>query len=271
MRKIFDIHTHIYPEKIAAKASVNLGAFYNFVVEGEGTYADLERVGSREGVRGFLLLGVATNPTQVKGVNDFIAETVSLSRSRGYHTYGFLGIHQDYPDFSAELDRCAHMGLCGVKIHPDIQRVDIDDVRLFELYSMMEGKMPLYLHMGDDRPQYRYSSPAKLVHILEEFPRLTVVAAHLGGYKAWEEAVPLLAGRENVWYDTSSALWAITPAYANGVISKIGTERLMFGTDYPVKNTDEEVRNVLALDLTDDERENVFWNNAARFFGICEE
>lgn len=270
MRKIFDIHTHIYPEKIAAKASVNLGAFYNFVVEGEGTYADLEKVGDAEGVRGFLLLGVATNPTQVTSVNDFIAETVNYSRSRGYHTYGFLGMHQDYPDFAAELDRCSSLGLCGVKIHPDIQRVDIDDRRLFELYSLMEGKMPLYLHMGDDRPEYRYSSPSKLVHILDEFPRLTVVAAHLGGYKAWEEAVPLLAGRENVWYDTSSALWAMTPSYADGVISKIGTERLMFGTDYPVKNTDEEVRNILALDLTDDEREDIFWNNAARFFGINE-
>ena len=80
----------------------------------------------------------------------------------------------------------------------------------------------------------------------------------------------LLSGRENVWYDTSSALWAMTPSYADGVISRIGTERLMFGTDYPVKNTDEEVRNILALDLSDDEREDIFWNNAARFFGINE-
>ena len=84
MKKIFDIHTHIYPEKIAAKASVNLGRFYNFVVEGEGTYSHLESQGKEFGVGGFLILGVATNPTQVQSVNDFIGDTVELSRSHGY-------------------------------------------------------------------------------------------------------------------------------------------------------------------------------------------
>ncbi|MBQ8524988.1 MAG: amidohydrolase [Clostridia bacterium] len=270
MRKIFDIHTHIYPERIAAKASVNLGHFYNFVVEGEGTYAALERTGAESGVFGFLLLGVATNPTQVESVNDFIAETVKLSRERGFSTYGFLGMHQDHPDFSTELDRAVAKGLSGVKIHPDIQGVDIDDKRLYELYSLIEGKLPLYLHMGDDRPEYRFSSPSKLAKVLAEFPRLTVVAAHLGGYRAWDEAVECLAGRENVWYDTSSALWAMTPEYADSIISKLGTERLMFGTDYPVKNTDEEVRRVLALRLTEEEREAVFYKNALRFFGAKE-
>ena len=38
MYKIFDVHTHTYPEKIAAKAVKNLGEFYDFVPEGDGTY-----------------------------------------------------------------------------------------------------------------------------------------------------------------------------------------------------------------------------------------
>lgn len=270
MRKIFDIHTHIYPEKIAAKASRNLGAFYDFTVEGEGTYAALESTSASAGVRGFLLLGVATNPTQVESVNDFIADTVNLSRSRGFHTYGFFGMHQDYPDFSAEVERCVEMGLSGVKLHPDIQRVDIDDKRLFELYDIIQGHLPLYLHMGDDRPQYRYSEPEKLVHVLDEFPRLTVFAAHLGGYRAWDSAVSLLAGRENVYYDTSSALWAMSVEKAENIISKLGTEKIMFGTDYPVKTAEEEIERVSALNLTDDEREKIFWSNAAEFFGIRE-
>ena len=55
--KVIDSHCHIYPEKIAAKASVNLGNFYNFVVEGEGTYSHLEKQGSEFGVGGFLIVG----------------------------------------------------------------------------------------------------------------------------------------------------------------------------------------------------------------------
>ena len=268
MKKIFDIHTHIYPEKIAAKASVNLGKFYNFVVEGEGTYSHLEKQGSEYGVGGFLILGVATNPTQVTSVNDFIAETVNKSRENGYETVGFMGIHQDTADFAAALDHAVSIGLKGVKIHPDIQGVDIDDKRLYELYYLIEGKMPIYFHMGDDRPEYRFSSPAKLDKILKQFPRLSVGAAHLGGYKAWEEAMPLLAGKENVWYDTSSALWAMTPEYGRHVVSKIGTERLMFGTDYPVKTTGEELDRLYKLNLSEDVLEDVLWNNAQRFINL---
>ena len=130
--------------------------------------------------------------------------------------------------------------------------------------------MPLYLHMGDDRPEYQYSSADKLVRVLEMFPELVVVAAHLGGYKAWDFSVPLLAGRKNVWYDTSSALWAMTPEKADSIIAKLGVENVMFGTDYPVVNTKEELERFFRLTLTDGEREDILWNNAMRFFGVHE-
>ena len=178
-------------------------------------------------------------------------------------------MHQDFPDFAGEIARAKSLGLRGVKIHPDIQGVDIDDPRLLPLYEILEAeKMPIYLHMGDNRPEYRFSEASKLVRVLDMFPRLTAVAAHLGGYKAWDESVPLLAGRKNVWYDTSSALWAMTPEKADEIIGKLGAENVMFGTDYPVVNTKEELERFFCLRLTDAQREDILWNNAMRFFGF---
>ncbi len=271
MYKIFDIHTHTYPEKIADKATVNLGNFYNFRVEGKGTYAHLESQAEANGVHGYLLFSVATNAHQVSKVNDSIASLAEYSRSRGFLTVGFAGMHQDFEDFEGELNRAWDIGLRGVKLHPDIQGVDADDARLFPLYELMEGKMPLYLHVGDNRPEYRFSEAKKIVRILENFPKLEVVAAHLGGYKAWDDALTYLAGRERVWYDTSSAVWAMTPEYAGMLIGKLGAENIMFGTDYPVMNTAEEVERFLRIDLTDDQREDIFWNNAIRFLHLEEE
>ena len=268
--KVFDIHTHTYPEKISEKAVVSLNAFYNFVCEGKGTYADLECQAKDNHVHGYLLFSVATNAHQVPKVNDSIAALAEHSRSQGYLTVGFAGMHQDFEDFEGELSRSLGMGLQGVKLHPDIQEVDVDDPRLFELYALMEGKMPLYLHVGDDRPQYRFSEARKIVHIMENFPKLEIVAAHLGGYKAWEDALTYLAGRERVWYDTSSALWAMTPEYAGMLIGKLGAENVMFGTDYPVMNTAEEVERFFRIDLTDNQRENILWNNAVRFLHLEE-
>ena len=56
MYKIFDIHTHTYPEAIAEKAVHNLGEFYNFVPEGNGTYSGLTARAHQNNVVGFLLL-----------------------------------------------------------------------------------------------------------------------------------------------------------------------------------------------------------------------
>jgi len=270
MYKVFDIHTHTYPEKIAEKATVNLGKFYNFHVEGEGTYAHLESQAAENNVHGYLLFSVATNPQQVCKVNDSIAALAEYSRSRGFLTVGFAGMHQDFTDFAAEIDRSEALGLHGVKIHPDIQGVDVDDPRLFRLYEILEDRMPLYLHVGDNRPQYRFSEARKIANVIRNFPKLEIVAAHLGGYQAWEDALEYLAGRERVWYDTSSALWAISPEYAGTLIRKFGAENVMFGTDYPVKNTAEEIERFLRIDLSDDQREAILWNNAIRFLHLEE-
>ena len=269
MFKVFDVHTHTYPEKIANKACVNLGNFYQFEVRGKGTYAHLESQAEENGVGGYLLFSVATNAHQVPKVNDSIAALAEYSRSRGFRTVGYAGMHQDYPDFEGEIMRAKGLGLRGVKIHPDIQGVNIDDPRLLPLYEILEAEdMPLYLHMGDNRPEYQFSSADKLVRVLGMFPRLTVVAAHLGGYKAWDTSVPLLAGRENVFYDTSSALWAMTPERADEIISQLGVENVMFGTDYPVVNTREELERFFRLNLTDAQREDILWNNAVRFLKL---
>jgi hypothetical protein len=96
MYKVFDIHTHTYPEAISEKACANLGNFYNFEVQGKGTYAHLESQAKENNVCGYLLFSVATNAHQVEKVNTSIANLAELSRSRGFKTVGYAGMHQDF-------------------------------------------------------------------------------------------------------------------------------------------------------------------------------
>lgn len=271
--KVFDIHTHTYPEAISQKAVSSLGKFYNFEVHGKGTYADLaEQANNTKGrdieFAGFLLFSVATNAHQVNKVNDSIAALAEKARSEGFEAVGFAGMHQDYEDYEGEIKRCEDMGLRGVKIHPDIQRMDLESKEMYRLCEIMEGRLPLFLHMGDDRAEYRYSEPKKLAKLLERFPRLEVVAAHFGGYKAWDEAEEYLYGRPNVWYDLSSALWAMTPERARELIDKCGHDRVMFGTDYPVCSLDEYVDLFMKIELDDSVRADIFYNNAHRFLKL---
>ncbi len=269
MAKIFDAHTHTYPAILAPKATVNLGAFYNFRVACEGTVNDLVETSRQAGVSGFLILGVATNARQVRHVNEAVSADVSRAREEGMCAFGYAAFHQDTENFEEELDYAVSLGLTGAKIHPDIQRVNIDDERLYPLYALLsERSLPICFHMGDDRPEYRYSEPQRLVRVLDMFPRLSVLASHLGGWRAWDEAADCLAGRKNVVYDASSSLWAMPPEYAAQAIRRLGVENVMFGTDYPVLGAAEYMKLFNRLPLTDEERGIILWDNAARFFGI---
>ena len=269
MYKKIDIHTHIYPEKISDKAVDNLAAFYKFTVNSRGTIADLKKQCRECGVDGFLLLSVATNPGQVRSVNDYAASCVTSSVEEGFEAYGFACMHQDYSDMESEIKRAVSIGLRGVKIHPDIQGVDVTDRRLFPMYETCQSlDIPVYFHSGDYRAEYRFSEPGKISEILELFPRLRVAAAHLGGYKAWDEAVEYLSGNERVWYDTSSSLWSMSTRKADEIISKIGKDHLMFGSDYPGERLEDEIDRFMALDLTDKEREAVFYRNARVFLNV---
>ena len=271
MYKIFDAHTHTYPEILAYRAVQNLSNFYNFHVDCAGTVQDLMNNCRDVGASGFLLLGVATNARQVRHVNDAVAADLAAARSAGFRAYGFAAMHQDTTDFEDELNHAVASSLSGVKLHPDIQEADIDDKRFFPLYELLSQRgLPICLHMGDYRPQYRFSEPQKLAHVLELFPSLSVLAAHFGGYKSWDSAVECLRGKKNVVFDASSALWAMTPEYAKELIDKLGAENVLFGTDYPVIKTSDYLKLFFDIPLSEREREMILWDNAARFLSIEE-
>ena len=267
MYKIFDIHTHIYPEAIAEKAVTNLNHFYDFVCEGKGTLADISESSRLGRVAGCLLLGVATNEKQVGHVNEYLAEACRNYSTEDFRMLAFACVHQDTANMPALVDQIEALGLRGFKIHPDIQRVNIDDERLYPLYEAIEDRLPICFHMGDDREEYQFSTIERLVKIKKRFPKLEVLAAHLGGYRTWDKSY-LLAEHDRVWFDASSALWAITPEYATELVKQLGADRVMFGTDYPVAYAESELERFFALDLTEDERRAILYGNAARFLNL---
>lgn len=262
--RIFDAHTHVYPDRLAEKAGRALGDFYNLPIPGKGTVADLADRCEQAGVRGFLMLGVATTAEQMFNVNAYLRECVGYARARGMEACAFGGYHQD-ADPDAAVEQILSLGLSGVKIHPDIQRFSLDDPRMDRLCAALEGRLPLCLHMGDDRPEYSYSAPEKLIRLLDRHPGLTVIAAHLGGYRCWDRAAGLYAGRENVWFDLSSTLPFLPEGRGEVLIRTLGAGRIFFGTDYPITSPAQGLEQLNRLKLTETERADILWNNFHRF------
>ncbi len=259
---VIDAHCHIYPEKIAAKAVAGTDRFYGTVAAGAGTVTDLLQMGGKAGVDRYVVHSVATTPKQVRSINDFIAGAVAE------HPHTFIGLgalHPDCPDMAAEVQHLKALGLHGVKLHPDIQAFQLDDPRNHPMYALCEQEgLPLLLHTGDSR--YDNSNPNRLLPVLKAYPGLTVIGAHLGGYSVWEEAVEQLAGIPNLYVDCSSCFWKLSKADARRFIRAYGTDRVLFGSDYPMWNVQNELAFFLDLDLTDDELRGILSVNAERVF-----
>ena len=68
--------------------------------------------------------------------------------------------------------------------------------------------------------------------------------------------------------DISSTLMFLDRKTAEGYVNHYGAERLAFGTDYPVWDPVQEVQRLQALNLTDDQKEQIAWKTAARFLNL---
>lgn len=261
--KIIDAHCHIYPDKIAQKASDSTGTFYDLPSSLDGKISTLLEHGERAGIEHFVVQSVATTPAQVSSINRFIATSVAESNGR------FTGLGTLHPDSECvedDVNEIIRLGLKGVKLHPDIQRFKIDDYRMLRIYELCEGRLPILIHTGDHR--YDYSNPNRMMPILEIYKNLTVIGAHFGGWSVWEEATERLKGYENFLVDCSSSLYALTPERARELIMAYGVKRVLFGTDYPLWTPEAEIERFMQIDLTDEERRDILYNNAANLFGI---
>ena len=261
--RIIDAHCHVYPDKIAQKASDSTGSFYGIPSLLDGKISTLLEHGEKAGIEHFVIQSVATTPKQVSSINRFIAASVADGDGR---FTGLGTLHPDSEDIEADVNEIVSLGLKGVKLHPDIQRFKIDDFRMLKIYALCEGRLPILIHTGDNR--FDYSNPNRMQPILEIYRGLTVIGAHFGGWSVWEEATEKLSKYENFYVDCSSSLYDMTPEKAKGLIMAYGTNRVLFGTDYPMWKPEVEIERFLKIELTEQERQDIFYNNAAKLFGI---
>ena len=259
--KVIDMHTHIYPDPIARKAAQSIRSYYHLGENMDGTVATLLERGSAAGVTNYLILPVAVKPEHVHHINQF---TLQQMQEQPCFT-GFGTIHLEMENLMEEVERIPEMGLKGIKIHPDCQHFNIDDPRLFPVYETVQEKLPMMIHMGDER--YDYSHPERLRKVLQLFPKLEVCAAHFGGHTMYETAKEYLSDT-NCIMDISSTLMFLDQKAAEGYINHYGAERLAFGTDYPVWDPVQEVKRLDALNLTEEQKEQIAWKTAARFLHL---
>lgn len=116
-----------------------------------------------------------------------------------------------------------------------------------------------------DNPKQFYANPLLLESPLKEFPRLKIILVHSGG-KAnfYDEVIKFIKNHENVYMDFSGDCFY--PPVFKKVINNAGRGRSLFGTDMPMMDIRYHITNVLIADIDDSDREDIFYNTAAKLF-----
>ncbi len=264
--KIADAHTHIFPKKIAVRASKSIGDFYGLDMAFPADVDILRENEKKIGAERCLVCSAAVTASQVVTINDFISSECRKAKDEGgLILVGFCAMHPEFEGITEELDRAKELGLVGVKFHHDFQKFDIDDPKALPMYREIAKRgMPILFHAGDNR--YDHSAPHRIANVMQQIPELTVIASHFGGYQRWHE-LDCIDRSANIYFDTSSSLDFLPIEKANAIIERFGTDKFMFGTDFPMWDAEKELERFMKLGLSESEREDVLYNNFRRLFG----
>ncbi|MEE9400347.1 MAG: amidohydrolase family protein [Dehalococcoidales bacterium] len=210
----------------------------------------------------------------------------------------FVGLSNDLGGAEAmveELVLRVGQGAKGVKLHPGMFSFFPDDKEMWPVYEKCQelglpvladsGPFPLSHVLAVYPLWYQmppahvdYGQPKNFARVLEAFPRLTYILAHLGS-AWWDERVELAQKYPNVVFDTAQGFSApdripVCPHRSLAeedtvrIMRKIGVERIMFGTDSPAIAPQPQLEQILRLPLSDEEKKLILSENAKRILHI---
>lgn len=263
--KVIDMHTHIFPDKVARKATIATAEYFD-LPEPPNHYGSVDELCAAldgGGIDYAMVFSAATTEHQVEHINRYI-----LSEAQTHPKFIPCGtLHAGYGDYREELAWMRENGIHGVKIHPEFQHFPLDDERLFPMYEEMERQdMFLIAHMGD--PRVNVSGPARLTPIARAFPKLRCIAAHLGNWGDWDPAKILpMAKLPNIYTDISST-FNYTPDHDTlyHILAAYDPTHVFFGSDYPIWCPKKELKRALELKLPREFLEDILFNNFANFY-----
>lgn len=269
---IIDLHTHAFPEKIAARTLealiANTARISDYPMKNctDGTASGLFEVERRAEVDLAVVLPIVTNPKQSETVNR-VAKEINEANC-GLYSFGSL--HPADPDALSWVDRLAADGFKGIKLHPEFQNIyaDSDEMTAVCRRAAQYG-MTVVFHAGRDigYPPPVKAEPDMLLRLIDRVPDLKLVAAHLGGWMMWEEVAEKLVGTP-IYFDTAFIADFIDTALVCDIINAHGADKVLFGSDAPWEDPAKTLSFLRSLSIDPEDLKKICGTNAAGLLGI---
>lgn len=258
---IIDFHTHTFPPELAARAIASLLANSpESKNHTDGTRSGLLESMQCSGVTHSVVLPVATKPSQVPVINQ------NCLQLRCKQITAFGALHPLTPNVEQEIAFLRENNIPGIKFHPEYQNFHVDDSAVFPIYEQLSAAgIIVVFHAGKDPGPFTcdHALPSSLKTVYKNFPDLKIVAAHLGGWRLWDEVEKHLCGL-SLFLDTSAISDYISKEQFLRIVRKHGAENILFGTDSPWFDQLQMISWLDKTDLSYSEKKGIFSENVKR-------
>ncbi|MDP9429540.1 MAG: amidohydrolase [Actinomycetota bacterium] len=273
---LVDVHVHFLPERVQAKvwaffaeAARNYGRPWpiRYELPVDERLSILERLG----VRAFPTLPYPHKPGMAAWLNDqaaaFAAQHPQVLRSATFYP------EPEAPGYlAAALDGGAQV----VKVHVQVGGFDPRDRLLDPVWDLLEqAGTPVVIHCGSGPRPGAHTGPEPVRELLERYPRLRLVIAHLG-LPEYGAFLGLAERYEDVHLDTTMFATDFTEQFApfdRADLPRLAAlrDKVLLGSDFPSIPYPyaHQLAALHRLDLGDEWLRAVLWHNGARLFGLA--
>lgn len=270
-----DMHTHAFPDKIAAKALEAIMAPMppKYYTKYDGRLATLVAELKAHGFDKALLCQIATKPAQYGPILEWsqAIRRGDFGETAAETMIPVPSVHPGDPDRAAHLAEVARLGFKGVKLHPFFQRFTLDTPDMLDYFkAVRDNGLFVISHIGYDIgfPFDDLCGPRRVAHVLEAVPGLRMMVSHFGGWLDWEEASRILIGAP-VDIEISMAIGFCAPELFKDMLVRHPQDRLYFGSDWPWSRYDVTLPFLDSCGLDPARMEALMGGNAARWLGIA--
>jgi predicted TIM-barrel fold metal-dependent hydrolase len=229
-----------------------------------------------------LSLVIAENLVDPESHTDKVLEACAQnSRLKAIGCVDFTSLDRSQIDHLLEL--LEKKLILGVKFYTGYEDYHPANEKLFPIYEYCQSNnFPVVFHTGaleeGEEGFLKYSHPLVFDDVAQRFPKLKIVLAHMGN--PWLlDCAAVMGKNENVYADVSGYFEENSPIIPEeievfkNVLKEawlfLGSyKKFIFGTDWPLYSQKEYLEAVQAIEMTDEEKELVFWKNANMVYNL---
>jgi predicted TIM-barrel fold metal-dependent hydrolase len=270
---IVDLHVHFMPERVQARVWAHFDRL-------DPPWPVLYRAGEAErlatlarlGVRHHTALAYAHRPGMAAWLN---RHTLALAAAHAAVVPSFTFYPE--PGVEAEVERALDAGAGVAKVHLQVGKFHATDPRLDQVWAeLARRRVPVVLHAGavpDGSGGEEFCGAGKVAALLDRFPDLVLVVAHLGA-PDFDDFLDLADAAPTLRLDTAMVFGGpdVIGAFPARLGERLGRldDRVVFGSDFPTLAWPfaGQLSGLAGLGLGDDWLRAVLWHNGARLLGL---